>query len=564
MTHSEKKKEKGENKARSRFAAAWANKKLRIAALLMLGVLLAGGALVAARSFMGRGKTLGVFYVGDIADTWFGMDAGSYGIITTGGAQNVYVDGEMLVDAVFVTQGETVRKGQELMRYDITLLKLAAESKRLQYEMAKNDLAKAQRELEYYKTFKPYTEPVPVTVETVDVLTDALFAAAEEGQPVYITGSGTEQEPYIVACSVDSEVQPSFLTALLTQSETDGQLRVAVLQIWAAMPQSSSVAVAQWTVSTAGYTELDVQALGESSWALGKLSGSAEPFIKISDGEEGDGSVTVLPTQPESPFGVFKQLRDTAFPDPPPYEESLTQQEIDDLIREQTQFIRSAQIAVKQAEIDYKQAKAQVSDGTVYAAMDGVVSFVGDKNAPVMGEPFITVQTGTGYQIMSTLAEPQLGEVQVGDTLEVMLWSTGETVTATVTTISNYPTNNVYSYGNTNPNSSYYSFTAELDYDGDLRYGEGGEITFGGSAMGDTFALECSFVREEGGRSYVLKVGEDGRMVKQYVEIGRSLYGGYSVEILSGLTLEDYIGFPYGKNAVEGALADYNAEEYYW
>ncbi|MBQ9958774.1 MAG: efflux RND transporter periplasmic adaptor subunit, partial [Oscillospiraceae bacterium] len=69
---------------------------------------------------------------------------------------------------------------------------------------------------------------------------------------------------------------------------------------------------------------------------------------------------------------------------------------------------------------------------------------------------------------------------------------------------------------------------------------------------------------EEGGRSYVLKVGEDGRMVKQYVEIGRSLYGGYSVEILSGLTLEDYIGFPYGKNAVEGALADYNAEEYYW
>ena len=45
----EKKKEKGENKARGRFAAAWANKKLRIAALLMLGVLLAGGACLSLK-----------------------------------------------------------------------------------------------------------------------------------------------------------------------------------------------------------------------------------------------------------------------------------------------------------------------------------------------------------------------------------------------------------------------------------------------------------------------------------------------------------------------------------
>ena len=583
MKLSEKKNEKAMRRAEKRaarqekraagsrrgvFAALWAKKGLRAVAVVLLCALLGGGALVGARAFMGRGKTLGVFYVGDIANTWFGYDAGSYGVITTGGAQNVYADSELLVDAVFVTEGESVRKGQELMRYDITLLKLAAESKRLQYEMAKNDLAKAQKQLEYYKTFKPYTEPAVLVTDTLALVDETLFATRGEGEsaePVYITGSGTAADPYLISCSIMSEVTPAFLKALLQQAAENGEARAAVLQLWHTMDGCSSTVIAEWTVSTDSYTEQDVDALMGENWALGKQAGSGEPFIKVSDGEAGDGSVAVLTALAQSPFGTLRQLRDSAYPDEPPYEESLTQAEIDALIREQTQYIRSAQISVKQAELDYKQAKAQVSDGTVYAAMDGVVSFVGDKSAPVVGEPFITVQTGTGYQITSTLSEPQLGEVKVGDSIEIMLWSTGESCTAVITSISNFPTNNSYSYGYVNPNSSFYSFTAELDYEGELRYGEGGEITFGaGAATGETFAIESSFVREEGGRSYVLKVGENDRIVKQYVEIGRSLSGGYYLEILSGLTMEDYIGFPYGKNAVEGAQADYDVQGYYW
>ncbi|MBR5501694.1 MAG: hypothetical protein IKV55_01540, partial [Oscillospiraceae bacterium] len=106
MKLSEKKNEKALRRAEKRaagkdrgvFAALWAKKGLRITAVVLLSALLGGGALVGARAFMGRGKTLGVFYVGDIANTWFGYDAGSYGVITTGGAQNVYVEGELLVD----------------------------------------------------------------------------------------------------------------------------------------------------------------------------------------------------------------------------------------------------------------------------------------------------------------------------------------------------------------------------------------------------------------------------------------------------------------------------------
>ena len=45
---------------------------------------------------------------------------------------------------------------------------------------------------------------------------------------------------------------------------------------------------------------------------------------------------------------------------------------------------------------------------------------------------------------------------------------------------------------------------------------------------------------------------ENNRLKKQYVVIGRTVYGS-AVEIKSGLTEDDRIAFPYGKNAVEGA-----------
>ena len=55
--------------------------------------------------------------------------------------------------------------------------------------------------------------------------------------------------------------------------------------------------------------------------------------------------------------------------------------------------------------------------------------------------------------------------------------------------------------------------------------------------------------------------GDDGLLEKRYVTTGKSLWGSYT-EIRSGLTPEDFIAFPYGKNvkpgvkAVEGDLSN--------
>ena len=46
--------------------------------------------------------------------------------------------------------------------------------------------------------------------------------------------------------------------------------------------------------------------------------------------------------------------------------------------------------------------------------------------------------------------------------------------------------------------------------------------------------------------------GENGRLEKRFVTTGKSLWGSYT-EVLSGLSQEDLIAFPYGKNVKPGA-----------
>ena len=45
-----------------------------------------------------------------------------------------------------------------------------------------------------------------------------------------------------------------------------------------------------------------------------------------------------------------------------------------------------------------------------------------------------------------------------------------------------------------------------------------------------------------------------GKLVRQEVQLGQLYYGSY--EILSGLTLEDKVAFPYGKAVKEGAKTE--------
>ena len=71
------------------------------------------------------------------------------------------------------------------------------------------------------------------------------------------------------------------------------------------------------------------------------------------------------------------------------------------------------------------------------------------------------------------------------------------------------------------------------------------------------------FVRSEDGQSYVYVAGKDGLLERREVVTGKSLYGSYT-EIRSGLSAEDKVAFPYGKEVKEGCPTKAgNLDEFY-
>ena len=145
----------------------------------------------------------------------------------------------------------------------------------------------------------------------------------------------------------------------------------------------------------------------------------------------------------------------------------------------------------------------------------------------------------------------------MGDVVNAMSYENGMSYTATISEISDYPldANSGGMYGSTgNPNSSQYEFTAVVDDPEGLTNGMYLEITLNvqGNASSDALYLWKAYIREDEAGSYVMKAGIDNRLYKQYLELGATIYSGDYVEVISGLTMDDYIAFPYGTDVQEG------------
>ena len=187
----------------------------------------------------------------------------------------------------------------------------------------------------------------------------------------------------------------------------------------------------------------------------------------------------------------------------------------------------------------------------VKASINGIVNGVADKDDPPSGEPFLTVAGSEGLYVSGSLSELQLEEIQVGQKVYANSWESGQNFEAEITEISSYPLESSNAWGEGNPNVSFYPYTAYIEDTEGLRNGEYVDLTMAASQESDGIYLDKAYVREEDGRKYVLKADENDRLVKQYIQTGRTIWG-QAVEILSGLTLEDRIAFPYGKTAKEG------------
>ncbi len=134
----------------------------------------------------------------------------------------------------------------------------------------------------------------------------------------------------------------------------------------------------------------------------------------------------------------------------------------------------------------------------------------------------------------------------MGQPVSAVNYSTGDSFEGTISEISNVPSDSMNYYGDSNPNSSYYEYTAYIENPEGLSKGDYLELTIDTSsddASGGLY-IDKSYVLTEKGKSYVYK-DDNGKLAKQPVTTGQTLWGSY-IEIKSGLTEDEYIAFPYG------------------
>ncbi len=233
----------------------------------------------------------------------------------------------------------------------------------------------------------------------------------------------------------------------------------------------------------------------------------------------------------------------------------FTAAQIAEMRSEQEKQIKELQFQIKMSEAAYKIAQAEVNDGNVYAEIDGeVISLLTEEEAKMMMQPMMKISGGGGFYVEGFVSELEKANMQIGQQVEVNDWNTGMVYTGTVSSLGDFPTNEGYWNGMGNPTASYYPFYVFVDGSADLQEGRYVSVTYSSGTSENGVYLENPFIRTEGGKSYVYILGEDGKLEQRYVTTGKALWSSYT-QITSGLTAEDMIAFPYGKNVKPGANA---------
>lgn len=571
------------------------SKKLK-KALIVIACVIAGcgavwGGLTIARNAQ-RGD-VNVYAVNDFAMTnYWGDTSNTSGMVTTDKLQKIYISQSQTVKKVWVKEGDTVKKGTALVSYDSTLTQATVERAKIDYdrqaenlEVMKNELALLQKaknketlQAEYDKLQKELAEEIAKLDKEGGYKPDKPI---EEGnlEVKGATGNSENAPLYYQINSttpLNDKTLKDILTALRRPTPDSKTTTVStyVVLVYREGDKEGGEPVSRGLVITETFTP---DSTGETPTTPGE-GGETSTTPGEGGGESGSGTVKLSfrfcdltgYVDPERTYSSdkYKELTRKIAQVQELLESSMTQLEINKAILEKSQSVKEQEVNLKVAKLKLDKKLAELGDGNVYAEFDGTVKTVRDPDeAYNNSEAVVELSGGGGYYVTGTLSEMDLGSVQVGDTVSISSWMTGAACEGTIVSIDDYPTSNGNNWGDGNRNASYYPFKVFVTEDANLQPNDYVDIQFQKNASadesGNTLYLESMFIRTENGKSYVMARGEDGRLEQRWVQTGRDLWGSYT-QIRGGLTIDDYVAFPYGRDVTEGAkTAEATADQLY-
>ena len=547
------------------------SKKLKkgiIAAACVVGVCGAvWGGLTIARNAQ-RGD-VNVYAVNECAMTdYWGDTSNTSGMVTTDKLQKIYISQSQTVKKVWVKEGDSVKKGTALVSYDSTLTQATVERAKIDYDRQTENLEVMKNELELLKKAK--------NKETLEAEKTKLEAELQAEISRLDGAGGYDPEKAVVPGLVtpmaegsgNSKDKPIYYYWLTNKPLSDEVLRNLLhgAEINRATPMDKTPTVSTYLV----LVSRDKDKMGGMPTSRGLLI--TETFTPNSteqpvEGAPISGTVSIsfrfcdLPEyiDPERTYDSdkYKELTRKIAQIQELLESSMTQLDLNKAILEKAQAVKEQEVNLKVAKLKLDKKLAELGDGNVYAEFDGTVKTVRDPDeAYNNSEAVVELSGGGGYYVTGTLSEMDLGSVQVGDSVSISSWMTGAACEGTIVSIDDYPTSNGNNWGDGNRNVSYYPFKVFVTEDANLQPNDYVDIQYqkdtSAEESGSSLYLQSMFIRTDNGKSYVMARGEDGRLEQRWVQTGRDLWGSYT-QIRGGLTIDDYVAFPYGRDVVEGA-----------
>lgn len=573
--------------------AKWSRKKKVVLSLTALVLVAAAGAGIFFLA-PGNAEPVGVYpfqYLG-MTEYW-GDNQESYGPVSSDNIQTVFLTDTQIITEVKVKEGDTVKKGDILMTFDTTLSSLSLERKRLDVEKVKLNLEIAKRELGDILMMEPMEEPewtAPPEETEPDLGREWESEDFLSDVPEY---DGTTQEKALI-CWINNTTQ-------ITDVVWDTIVSDIFIKSEKLQQENGEEDADEDEEETEEEDEENVLTRLPGVGPEGRPSGNNYPFLpgcipgtgedeEETEEEEEDPNTKVC-------YVVFKMTQDnmtlgsrtlwvgmklkmdaegaysfgiydaSAFPDytlevpeetlpvMPDLEFGYTIGQIVQMKVAKEKEIKQLEFDLKMAETEYKIMQKELEDGNVYAEVDGnVVSLLSEEEARSGRQPMIKVSGGGGFYVRCSITELEKENLKPGQEVTVNDWNTGMTYTGTVDSLGDFPSSQDGWNGMGNPNTTYYPFTVFIDGSADLQTYSYVSVMFSTSSAEHGIYLENPFLRTEQGRSYVYVLDADGKLEKRYVTTGKSLYGSYT-EILSGITQDDLLAFPYGKNVKDGAPA---------
>ena len=554
------------------------SKKLKkgiIAAACVVGVCGAvWGGLTIARNAQ-RGD-VNVYAVNECAMTdYWGDTSNTSGMVTTDKLQKIYISQSQTVKKVWVKEGDSVKKGTVLVSYDSTLTQASVERAKIDYDRQTENLEVMKNELELLKKAK--------NKETLQKECDDLEAKLKNLKAAY---DKDEKHPY----NADAPVTEGKITqaepTTITVKGADGKEQTATVYYYSWLsPSTIDEAKLGEILSNLGVTPAgDVLTAVDTYVVLvqrhgDKVGGYVESTwgMVIMDRYTADNNEVDPPTQASKSVSFrllnnlpdfvdterkydSKEIQDTERKLAIAQElldASMTQLDLNKAILEKAQAVKEQEVNLKVAKLNLDKKLRELGDGNVYAEFSGTVKAVRDATeAYNNSEAVVELSGGGGYYVSGTLSEMDLGSVQVGDSVSISSWMTGAACEGTIVSIDDYPTQNSNNWGDGNRNASYYPFKIFVEEDANLEPNDYVDIQYqkvsAQQQTGSSLYLQSMFIREDNGKSYVMARGDDGRLEQRWVQTGRDLWGSYT-QIRGGLTVDDYVAFPYGRDVVEGA-----------